>query len=292
MIVWYHFPASIATGVSVRTLIKTLETGGGVYPIPTGSLTVLTALSAVLVVLVGRAGLRRALLAPVVLGIGSLVLLEWMLHLPGVHGAWIYYPMKFMWLVALGLAWVPIAIVATAVEWGAAHRRAGIIGPVLAVCTTLGLLAFYARIPPEVLSPLDYLSQGGAFPVQSAVSLMFDAYGVRTSGPVVYWWPPYESVFLNFWSSQIYVSEPASHRRALIPFAPDFPTSVSAYRLWSWANSDYELDIAVNVHGLCELLAYERGVVVLTPQAGLAVSVQRTCPDPGRVNRYVYFAGH
>jgi len=284
----------IAAGVSVRTLIKALETGGGVHPIPTGSLIVLTALSVVLVVLLGRAGLRRALLAPVVLGIWSLVLLEWMLHLPGVHGAWTYYAMKFMWLGALALAWVPVAIVATAVEWGAAHRRAGIIGPVLAVSISLGLLAFYAGIPSDVPSSQDYLSRGGALSVRSVVPLMFDAYGVRaSSGPVVYWWPPIESIFLNFWSSQIYVSEPASHRSARIPFAPDFPISASAYRFWRWANYDYELDTAVSVHyGLCQLLAYQRGVVVLTPEAGLAKSVQETCPDPGRVSRYVYFARH
>ena len=284
----------IAAGVSVRTLIKALETGGGVHPIPTGSLIVLTALSVVLVVLLGRAGLRRALLAPVVLGIWSLVLLEWMLHLPGVHGAWTYYHDE------VHVARSPCAGVGARCDRGhrgrvgrrasesghhrARARRVHLVGPV-------GLLR---RDPVRRPLATGLPSRGGALSVRSVVPLMFDAYGVRaSSGPVVYWWPPIESIFLNFWSSQIYVSEPASHREH---GSRSHPTSRSRLRPTGSGGGpidDYELDTAVSVHyGLCQLLAYQRGVVVLTPEAGLAKSVQETCPDPGRVSRYVYFARH
>jgi len=112
-------------------------------------------------------------------------------------------------------------------------------------------------------------------------------FGLSAYGhPVVFWDGRRGSdslAVLNLVSVQVFDAAPAHGQALVLDPAYDLPVTANAYAFLRWANERYpKVAEGRPIAILCELLAHEPHVVVVTDEASLMTHVASTCPGDAR----------
>ena len=279
---------AIAIAGAHQSLASSLVQPGGFPRVVTWVLVPLVGTAVLGVVLAVRGTTRWVFGIATVVGAATLLTWALLTAALGPPGLSRYYELKILWLQAAVLLWVPLALILLAVlRSGRTSSRSWL--PTLAgIVAAAAVVASYNHVQMSSsrdFSPLAWISSGGALSNEQRLTQVLDL--ARYGHPVVFWDGRRGSdslAVLNLVSAEVFAGQTTDGRPTVADPAYDIrePATVFAFR--QWAHGRYpKVARGRPLTILCELLAHESQVVVISDQGGISTTLASTCPaEAGR----------